>query len=103
MNHQHENKILTLITSKKNIHFYFLFYINFINFKISVFAYLPHNETLSNKFKIINGNKDKSSVQIPESRHDSNLAVDNSIIHQVLFNKKTNSTNQKPVTFTVKL
>jgi hypothetical protein len=62
-------------------------------------------DTLSNKFKSIAGYKDTSSIQLPDSKRldkNNSVAVDNSIIHQVLFNQKP-SLNQNPVTFTVKL
>lgn len=62
-------------------------------------------DTLSNKFKVLTGNKDIGSLQLPESKkHEASnkVAVDNSIIHQVLFNKKS-SIVTTPVTFTVKL
>lgn len=67
-------------------------------------------ETLSNRFKSANEHKpnETTSFSLPESnsssrKSDSNkVNVDNSIIHQVLFNKKA-SNNTNPVTFTVKL
>lgn len=62
----------------------------------------PAKSSLSNRFK----SNDQSQMQIPESKHldktQSINYVDNSIIHQVLFNKKA-APNGSPVTFTVKL
>lgn len=68
----------------------------------------PENKNcLSNRFKLANPskNEEKTKYSFSDNKRssdtkNSNFSVDSSIIHQVLFNKKTNS---NPVTFTVKL
>lgn len=59
-------------------------------------------KTLSNRFK----SADQTHIDLPESKHTDKTQsidyVDNSIIHQVLFNRKA-AANINPVTFTVKL
>lgn len=68
----------------------------------------PENKnSLSNRFKLVNSskNEEKTKYSFGDQKRssdikNSNFSVDSSIIHQVLFNKKTNS---NPVTFTVKL
>ena len=61
-------------------------------------------DTLSNRFKSVGSNKE-AALHLPDTKKSptrSKISVDTSIIHQVLFNKKQ-STNTRPVTFTVKL
>ena len=60
-------------------------------------AFNNASNTLSNRFK-----SKEAHIPLPESKKNEKLVVDNSIIHQVLFNKKSIA-NTNPVTFTVKL
>ena len=79
------------------------------NFFSTVEEQTTVKDSLSNRFKQVNANKETTVFTLPDSKKNESsilskqkVAVDTSIIQQVLFSKKPN-VNPNPVTFTVKL